>query len=101
MTVGLHSSDDGLTRYFNLWEGRPDGEHLPFAKPSAFLDIMHTQGRGIFDAVASFIGHELLSRFPTLRILPVENGSGLGAAPRRRRSAPLTHTAPSCTRRIH
>ncbi len=76
VTVGLHSSDDGLTRYFNLWEGRPDGEHLPFAKPSAFLDIMHTQGRGIFDAVASLIGHELLSRFPTLRILPVENGSG-------------------------
>ncbi len=76
VTVGLHSSDDGLTRYFNLWEGRPDGEHLPFAKPSAFLDIMHTQGRGIFDAVASLIGHELLSRFPSLRILPVENGSG-------------------------
>ena len=37
---------------------------------------MHTQGRGIFDTVASLIGHGLLSRFPTLRILPVENGSG-------------------------
>jgi predicted TIM-barrel fold metal-dependent hydrolase len=76
VTVGLHSSDDGLTRYFNLWEGRPEGEHLPFAGPSAFLDIMHTQGRGIFDAVASLIGHGLLNRFPSLRILPVENGSG-------------------------
>jgi predicted TIM-barrel fold metal-dependent hydrolase len=76
ITVGLHSSDDGLTRYYNLWEGRPEGEHLPFAGPSAFLDIMHTQGRGIFDTVASLIGHGLLSRFPSLRILPVENGSG-------------------------
>ena len=34
------------------------------------------QGRGIFDAVSSLIGHGLLTRFPTLRILPVENGSG-------------------------
>ncbi|WP_018503947.1 amidohydrolase family protein [Parafrankia discariae] len=76
VTVGLHSSDDGLTRYYNMWEGRQDGEHLPFASPSAFLDIMHLQGRGIFDTVASLIGHGLLTRFPSLRILPVENGSG-------------------------
>ncbi len=76
VVVGLHSSDDGLTRYYNMWEGRPDGEHLPFANPSAFLDIQHTQGRGIFDTIASLIGHGLLSRFPDLRILPVENGSG-------------------------
>jgi predicted TIM-barrel fold metal-dependent hydrolase len=76
ITVGMHASDDGLTRYYNMWEGRADGEHLPFATPSAFLDIMHTQGRGIFDTVASLIGHGLLSRFPDLRILPVENGSG-------------------------
>ncbi len=75
ITVGMHASDDGMTRYYNLWEGQPEGEHLPFAGPNAFMDIMHTQGRGIFDAVASLIGHGLLSRFPTLRILPVENGS--------------------------
>ncbi|WP_026310974.1 amidohydrolase family protein [Parafrankia elaeagni] len=76
ITVGLHSSDDGLTRYYNMWEGRPDGEHLPFASPTAFKDIMNKQHRGIFDTVTSLIGHGLLSRFPTLRILPVENGSG-------------------------
>jgi predicted TIM-barrel fold metal-dependent hydrolase len=75
ITVGLHASDDGLTRYYNQWEGRPDGEHLPFAGPSAFQDIAHTQSRGIFDTVASLIGHGLLSRFPSLRMLPVENGS--------------------------
>ncbi|KPM52760.1 amidohydrolase [Frankia sp. R43] len=76
ITVGLHSSDDGLTRYYNMWEGRQDGEHLPFATPSAFTDIMHKQHRGIFDTVTSLIGHGLLTRFPQLRILPVENGSG-------------------------
>ena len=75
ITVGLHASDDGLTRYYNQWEGKPEGEHLPFAGKSAFMDIMHTQGRGIFDTVASLIGHGLLTRFPTLRMLPVENGS--------------------------
>ena len=75
VTVGMHASDDGLTRYYNLWEGQPEGEHLPFAGFSAFADIMHTQGRGIFDTVASLLGHGLLSRFPSLRILPVENGS--------------------------
>ncbi len=75
ITVGMHASDDGLTRYYNLWEGQPEGEHLPFAGFSAFLDIMHTQGRGIFDTVASLLGHGLLSRFPSLRILPVENGA--------------------------
>lgn len=76
VTVGMHSSDDGMTRYFNMWEGRPDGEHLPFANPTAFNDIMHQTGRGMFDTVASLIGHGLLSRFPDLRVLPVENGSG-------------------------
>jgi len=76
ITVGMHSSDDGMTKYTNLWEGRADGEFLPFAGPSGFLDILHYQSRGIFDTVASIIGHGLLTRFPTLRILPVENGSG-------------------------
>jgi predicted TIM-barrel fold metal-dependent hydrolase len=76
LTVGMHASDDGMTRYFNQWEGRPEGELLPFVGKTAFMDIMHTQGRGIFDTVASLIGHGLLSRFPSLRVLPVENGSG-------------------------
>jgi predicted TIM-barrel fold metal-dependent hydrolase len=75
VTVGMHASDDGLTRYYNQWEGNYGGEHLPFAGQSAFMNIAHTQGRGIFDTVASLIGHGLLNRFPTLRILPVENGA--------------------------
>jgi predicted TIM-barrel fold metal-dependent hydrolase len=72
----MHASDDGLTRYYNDWNGTHGGELLPFAGgKSAFSDIAHTQSRGIFDTVASLIGHGLLTRFPTLRILPVENGS--------------------------
>ncbi|HWD55549.1 MAG TPA: amidohydrolase family protein [Acidimicrobiales bacterium] len=76
VTVGMHASDDGMTRYYNQWEGQSDGELLPFSGKTAFMDIAHTQSRGIFDTVASLIGHGLLSRFPQLRILPVENGSG-------------------------
>ena len=99
ITVGMHASDDGLTRYYNLWEGNPGGEHLPFAGQSAFMDIAHTQGRGIFDTVASLIGHGLLNRFPTLRILPVENGAA-GCARSSMRSAAPTRTSRRCTPRI-
>jgi predicted TIM-barrel fold metal-dependent hydrolase len=76
VAVGLHASDDGQQRYLNQWEGRGEGEHLPFVGPTAFADILHYQSRGIFDCVASIIGHGLASRYPELRFLPVENGSG-------------------------
>jgi predicted TIM-barrel fold metal-dependent hydrolase len=74
ITVGMHSSDDGMTRYYNQWEGHFD-EHLPFANASAFQDVQHYLSRGIFDAMCSAVTHGMLSRFPKLRILPVENGS--------------------------
>jgi predicted TIM-barrel fold metal-dependent hydrolase len=74
ITVGMHSSDDGLTRYFNQWEGHFD-EMLPFADTTAFQDVQHLMSRGIFDAMCSAVTHGMLSRFPGLRILPVENGS--------------------------
>jgi predicted TIM-barrel fold metal-dependent hydrolase len=76
VAVGMHASDDGLTRYWGQWEGVSDGEQQAFTEQSGFMDIMHYQGRGIFDTASSLIGHGLLTRFPTLRILPVENGSG-------------------------
>jgi predicted TIM-barrel fold metal-dependent hydrolase len=74
ITVGMHASDDGLTRYFNQWEGHFD-EMLPFANVTAFQDVQHLMSRGIFDAMCSAVTHGMLSRFPDLRILPVENGS--------------------------
>ncbi len=75
VTVGMHASDDGMTRYYNQWEGHYD-ELLPFANTTAFRDVQHLMSRGIFDAMSSAICHGMLSRFPGLRVLPVENGSG-------------------------
>lgn len=73
--VGMHSSDSGFQRYLNEYEGH-DGEFLPFAKGrSAFSELVNMEARPILDVVTSIVGHGLLTRFPTLRILPVENGS--------------------------
>jgi predicted TIM-barrel fold metal-dependent hydrolase len=73
--VGMHASDNGYTRYSNEWEGVREGEMLPFVNGSAFGAIVGGQHRGIFDTVASLIGHGLCSRFPQLKVAPVENGS--------------------------
>jgi len=75
IAVGMHSSDDGMTKYLNSWEGRKDGEFLAFAQWTAFQQLIHHQKRGIFDAMGSAVAHGLFTRFPTLRFLPVENGS--------------------------
>jgi predicted TIM-barrel fold metal-dependent hydrolase len=71
--VGMHSSDSGFQRYLNEWEGWTD-EFQPFNKRSAF-DVLVGHDRTITDVVSSIIGHGLLSRFPKLRFMPVENGS--------------------------
>jgi predicted TIM-barrel fold metal-dependent hydrolase len=73
--VGMHASDDGHQRYLNEWEGHT-GEFLPFKqKISGFSALMHADNRVISDVVASIVGHGLATRFPSLRIMPVENGS--------------------------
>ena len=75
IVVGMHASDSGFQRYVNEWEGH-DGEFLPFDKlPSAFYQLLHAEDRIINDVVTSIIGHGLVTRFPKLRIMPVENGS--------------------------
>jgi predicted TIM-barrel fold metal-dependent hydrolase len=73
--VGMHASDSGYQRYANEWEGVGDGEMMPFKGESGFRAITGHQGRPIIDTVASLVGHGLCSRFPTLRFVPVENGS--------------------------
>lgn len=75
MTVGMHASDDGMTKYLNVWEGGSGGEFLPFKAQSAFEEAFRHQHRGILDAMMSAVCHGLFSRFPALRVLPVENGS--------------------------
>ena len=73
--VGMHGSDSGYQRYQNEWEGVRSGEMLPFQDKSAFSTILFNMHRPIVDTVASLIGHGLCSRFPYLRIAPVETGS--------------------------
>ncbi len=69
--VALHSSDSGYERYANEWIGT-DSEMLPF-QPQAFR--MLGAWRPVEDAVGSLIIHGALSRFPTLKVVVVENGS--------------------------
>jgi predicted TIM-barrel fold metal-dependent hydrolase len=70
--VTLHASDSGYTRYTNEWEG-VRGEFLAF-RPTAFSAVAMGH-RAIEDAVTSLVCHGVLTRFPTLKIALVENGS--------------------------
>jgi predicted TIM-barrel fold metal-dependent hydrolase len=74
LLVGMHASDSGTQRYVNEFEGR-DSEFLPFGGVTAFVELLGAEYRIISDVVASIIGHGMATRFPKLRILPVENGS--------------------------
>jgi predicted TIM-barrel fold metal-dependent hydrolase len=71
VVVGMHSSDSGYAGYVNDWEGS-DQEYLPF-RPAAFRLIGNW--RPVEDAVASFIIHGALSRFPKLKVAVIENGA--------------------------
>lgn len=75
IVVGMHASDSGYQRYMNEWEGVKD-EFTPFQGGSGFAAIIGGSHRPIIDTIASAIGHGMCSRFPKLKILPVENGSG-------------------------
>ena len=74
LLVGMHASDSGYQRYMNEWEGEHQ-EMTPFKGGSGFQAILGHSSRPIIDTVASLIGHGLCSRFPKLKIMPVENGS--------------------------
>ena len=75
LVVGMHASDSGYQRYINEWEGVPGGEMLPFKDGSGFAALSTIGHRAIEDTIAAVIGHGLPTRFPTIKILPVENGS--------------------------
>ena len=79
LVVGMHSGDSGYTRYTNEWEGFGDQEmtisrHGRRANP-AFIALSSDKDN-LVDALASIIGHGLATRFPKLRFMPVEFGSG-------------------------
>jgi predicted TIM-barrel fold metal-dependent hydrolase len=68
--IAMHASDSGYARYQADWTGPQ--EYLPFRlDPFRMLVSRH---RPAHDAAASMACHGLLSRFPDLRIVFVENG---------------------------
>ncbi len=78
LVVVIHASDDGYNRYYNEWEG-VSAEMTAFSQPRPFSAACGNDYRDIQDAVTSIIAHGLLTRFPQLRVLPVENWGWLGA----------------------
>lgn len=71
VAVAMHASDSGYTRYQSDWIGQT--EMLPF-RPDAFRMVTHGK-RAIHDAMAAFVCHGVLTRFPDLRVISVENGA--------------------------
>jgi predicted TIM-barrel fold metal-dependent hydrolase len=69
--VALHASDSGYQDYLNTWEGT-EGEYVAF-RPKTFAAVADG-GRSIQDTLASAICHGMLTRFPGVRLLSVENG---------------------------
>ncbi|MGW1028910.1 amidohydrolase family protein [Streptomyces sp. NPDC002577] len=69
--VTMHSSDSGYARYTSEWEGS-SREMLPF-RTNTFR--MVAEWRPVQDAVASWVCHGALFRFPELKIAVIENGS--------------------------
>ncbi len=70
--VSMHASDSGYAQYLNDWE--PTREFLPF-KPTPFRMVAMGH-RPIEDAMAALVCHGAFSRFPDLKVICVENGSG-------------------------
>ena len=73
IVVGMHSGDSGYQRYINDWEGLGDREFRAFVGNGSpgFMALM-SEKSNLVDAMASIIGHELATRFPTLKFAPVE-----------------------------
>ena len=71
IVVALHASDSGYQDYLNTWEGT-GGEYVAF-RPQTFAAVADG-GRSIQDALASAICHGMLTRFPGVKLISVENG---------------------------
>jgi predicted TIM-barrel fold metal-dependent hydrolase len=69
--VALHASDSGYQDYLNTWEGTA-GEYVAF-RPNTFANVADS-GRTIQDALASAVCHGMLTRFPGVKLVSVENG---------------------------
>jgi predicted TIM-barrel fold metal-dependent hydrolase len=72
VVVALHASDSGFQEYVNTWEGSGGTEFVAF-RPRTFLAVIDG-GRSIQDTLASAVCHGMLTRFPGVKLLSVENG---------------------------
>ena len=71
LLVALHASDSGYQRYLNTWEGNSN-EFVAF-RANTFAAVAD-DGRAIQDALASAVCHGMLTRFPKVNLISVENG---------------------------
>ncbi len=69
--VSMHASDSGYARYQADWTG--PAEMLPFRLDP--FRLMMSKERPINDTMTALTCHGLLTRFPDLRVLSVENGA--------------------------
>jgi predicted TIM-barrel fold metal-dependent hydrolase len=69
--VSMHASDSGYARYQADWTG--PSEFLPFRLDP--FRMMMSKERPISDTMTALTCHGLLTRFPDLRVLSVENGA--------------------------
>ena len=78
IVVGMHASDSGYQRYINEWEGVPGDECTPFTGGSGFAahQPRSATGRSMDTDRRRPSATACCTRFPTLKIIPVENGSG-------------------------
>jgi predicted TIM-barrel fold metal-dependent hydrolase len=72
VVVALHASDSGYQDYLNTWEGSDGAEYVAF-RPQTFAAVADG-GRSIQATLASAVCHGMLTRFPGVRLLSVENG---------------------------
>jgi predicted TIM-barrel fold metal-dependent hydrolase len=70
--VALHASDSGFQDYLNTWEGNGGAEYVAF-RPQTFAAVADA-GRSIQDTLASAVCHGMLTRFPGVHLISVENG---------------------------
>lgn len=72
VVVAIHASDSGYQRHVNEWEGKRT-EYSGFT-PTTFA-LASMGARPIMDTFFSAICHGMLTRFPNVRLMSVENGA--------------------------
>ena len=70
--VGFHLGDSGYNRIAAAWGG-PE-RFVPFREPDILGSVIIAD-RAIHDTLASLIVHGVFTRFPTLKVASIENGS--------------------------